>query len=89
MNAHIALCDLLKRKQRDISALEEDALMSKRALKKALAKNPNLPEDDEARFFCRMCNSGEKRLLQRTWKEQCDLVWDILGAFADEGFETS
>jgi hypothetical protein len=89
MNVRRALRDLLDRKQEAIADLDEEALMSTRKLEAALIRNPNLPEDDEARFFFKICNCGERRLLRRTWAEQRDFVIEILGAFADEGFEDS
>jgi hypothetical protein len=89
VNVHIALCDLFDRKQGEISELEEDAAISTMDLEEALANDPELPKDDEARFLYKVCNSGERRLLHRTWSEQCDLILRILTAFTDEGFEIS
>ncbi|KAH9970281.1 hypothetical protein BGW80DRAFT_1461399 [Lactifluus volemus] len=89
LNVHTALCELFERKESEISALEEDVVISTLDLEEALARDPELPKDDEARFLYKMCNSGERRLLHRTWSEQCDLVLRILGAFMDEGFEIS
>ncbi|KAI0250470.1 hypothetical protein BJV78DRAFT_562129 [Lactifluus subvellereus] len=89
MNVQTALRELLGRKLEDITVLDRDALMSARKLEEALIKDPNLPEDDETKFLFKMCNSGERRLLRRTWREQCDFVMEILKAFVDEGFENS
>jgi hypothetical protein len=89
MNVQRALRDLLDRKEKAIADLDEEALMSARKLEAALIRNPNLPEDDEARFFFKICNCGERRLLRRTWTEQRDFVIEILGAFADEDLEDS
>jgi hypothetical protein len=86
-NVHIALCELFDRKQGEISALEEDVVISTLDLEEALARDPELPKDDEARFLYKVCNSGERRLLHRTWSEQCDLILRVVTAFMDEGFE--
>jgi len=87
MNVQTALRELLGRKQEAIDDLDEEALTSARKLEEALVRDPNLPENDKTMFLFRMYNSGERRLLRRTWKEQRDLVIQILGVFADEGFE--
>ncbi|KAI0298160.1 hypothetical protein B0F90DRAFT_1818847 [Multifurca ochricompacta] len=87
-NIQAELRELLCRKQCDIFTLEEESLASEMRLKAALVRNPYLRDDHPAEIWYRMSNSGERRLLQRTWKEQCDLLARILGALADEGFES-